>query len=92
MAIEMAVQQTRGQLRELSFEINDARTSDFKADGSLLVGKNTVRWMPGKTGGSLHWRTRINHQRGSAGYDAWLDRNWGVFRAEDIIRGHALER
>ena len=85
MVIEMAVQQTRGQLRELSFEITDTRTSDFKADGSLTVGKDTVRWMPGRTGGSLQWRTRINHQRGSAGYDAWLDGNWGIFRAEDII-------
>jgi hypothetical protein len=85
VAIEMAVQQTRGQLRELSFAITNTRTSDFKADGSLLVGEDTVRWMPGRSGGSLHWRTRINHQRGSAGYDAWLDGNWGIFRAEDII-------
>jgi len=83
--VEMAVQQTRGQLRELSFKITDTRTSDFKADGTLLVGEDTVRWMPGRSGGSLHWRTRINNQRGSAGYDAWLDGNWGIFRAEDII-------
>ena len=38
VAVEMAVQQTRGQLRELSFKITDTRTSDFKADGTLLVG------------------------------------------------------
>lgn len=85
VSIEMAVQQTRGQLRELSFEITDTRTSDFKADGNLTVAENTVRWMPGRTGGSLYWRTQVNHQRGSAGYDAWLDSDWGIFRAEDII-------
>ena len=85
VAIEMAVQQTRGQLRELSFEITDSRASDLKADGVLLVDKDTVRWMPKRTGGSLHWRARINHQRGGAGHDAWLDSDWGIFRAEDII-------
>jgi len=85
VAVEMAVQQTRGQLRELSFEITGTRASGFKADGNLLVGEKTVVWMPGRTGGSLHWRTRINHRRGSAGFDAWLESNWGIFRAEDII-------
>lgn len=85
VSVEMAVQQTRGQLRELSFVTTETRTSDFTADGSLLVGEDTVRWLPGRTGGSLHWRIRINHQRGNDGYDAWLDSNWGIFRAEDII-------
>ncbi len=85
VSVEMAVQQARGQLKELSFKTTGTRTSDFKADGSLLVGEDTVRWLPGRSGGSLHWRTRINHQRGNAGYDAWLDGNWGIFRAEDII-------
>lgn len=85
VAVEMAVQQTRGQLRELSFVITDTRTSEFKADGNLLVSKDTVRWLPDRSGGSLHWRTRIQHRRGSGGYDAWLNSNWGIFRAEDII-------
>ena len=91
VAVEMAVQQTRGQLKELSFEITDTRTSDFRADGTLLVGEDTVRWMPGRNGGSLHWRTRINHQRGGAGYDAWLDGNWGIFGRRTLLRGRALE-
>ena len=85
VAIEMAVQQTRGQLRELSFVITGTGTSDLRADGKLQVSDDTVRWLPGRTGGSLHWRTQIEHQRGSGGYDAWLDSNWGIFRAEDII-------
>ena len=89
VGVEMAVRQTRGQLRELSFALAGTRTSDFKADGDLLVGTDIVRWRPGRTGGSLRWRTRIRHQRGNDGYDAWLDENWGIFRAEDIIpRAH----
>ena len=85
VAIEMSVQQTRGQLRELSFVITGTGTSDLRADGNLQVSGDTVRWLPGRTGGSLHWRTQIKHQRGSGGYDAWLDNDWGIFRAEDII-------
>jgi hypothetical protein len=85
VAIEMAVQQTHGQLRELSFVISDNRMSEIKADGNLQVSEDTVRWLPGRTGGSLHWRTQIKHQRGSGGHDAWLDADWGIFRAEDII-------
>lgn len=79
------MQQTRGQLRELSFALTDTRTSGFEADGDLVVEADSVRWRPGRTGGSLHWQTRIQHQRGSGGYDAWLDNSWGIFRAEDII-------
>ena len=85
VAVEMFVQQTRGQLRELSFVITDTGTSDLKADGNLQVSADAVRWLPGRTGGSLHWRTQIKHQRGNGGYDAWLDSDWGIFRAEDII-------
>ena len=85
VAVEMTVQQTRRQLRELSFAVNDTRVTGIEADGDLLLGKNEVRWLPGKNGGSLHWQIRISHQRGDNGYDAWLDNNWGIFRAEDII-------
>ena len=85
VAVEMVVQQTRGQLRELSFAVSDTGTSGFEADGDLVIGTDRVRWRPGRTGGSLRWQVRVKHQRGSAGYDAWLDNNWGIFRAEDII-------
>lgn len=85
VAIEMAVQQTHGQLRELSFAITGRLMSDIEADGDLRVSEDSVRWLPERSGGSLYWRSQIKHQRGSGGYDAWLDRDWGIFRAEDII-------
>jgi len=75
VAIEMAVQQTRAQLRELSFVITGTRTSEIKADGKLQVSEDSVRWLPGRSGGSLHWRTQIKHQRGTGGYDGALFRN-----------------
>ncbi len=85
VAVEMAVQQTHGQLKELSFAITDTRMSGFGADGDLLIENDRVRWQPERTGGSLHWRTRVQHKRGGNGYDARLDNNWGIFRAEDIV-------
>lgn len=85
VSIDMAVHQTRGQLREISFRFADDRSSDVKGDGDLSVGNDVIRWRPARTGGTLHWRTRIPHQRSNGGYDAWLDNDWGIFRAEDII-------
>ena len=85
VSVEMLVDQNRGQLRELTFAISDAQYSDIKADGELIVVDNRVRWSPARFGGSLRWRARVSHQRGDNGHDAWLDRQWGIFRAEDII-------
>ncbi len=85
VGVEMLVRQTRGQLRELSFSLVNATASKVRADSGLTIGSNNVSWIPGKTGGSLHWQTRVSHQRSDKGYDAWLDEKWGIFRAEDII-------
>lgn len=85
VTLEMAVQQTRGQLRELSFEFAADRMSDFAADGALEVSDNSVRWRPTETGGSLHWSAQPTNKRNENGYDAWLHERWGIFRAEDII-------
>lgn len=83
--VEMTVRQSRGELREVSFSIDDVALSDIEADGNLAVGDDRVTWRPGQTGGYLSWRIAISHRRGDGGYDAWLNNSWGIFRAEDII-------
>lgn len=89
VAVEMDVRQTRGHLRELSFELTDSRTSEFVADGDLHVSGQNVRWLPPRDGGTLSWKARVPHQRRNSGYDALLGRHWGIFRAEDVIpRAH----
>jgi hypothetical protein len=85
VAVEMAVEQGHGQLRELSFGLTNSNAFDFTADGELRINEDGVQWLPKASGGSLHWRTRVGHQRDGSGFDAWLDENWGIFRAEDII-------
>ena len=42
-------------------------------------------WLPPKSGGRLRWAVHIDQRRDGGGYDAMLNAEWGVFRAEDII-------
>jgi hypothetical protein len=85
VAVEMSVEQSRGQLRQVSFEYDAARTYDIEADAGLILTQDSVLWNPGTQGGTLRWRRKVSHQRGDGGYDALLATDWGVFRAEDII-------
>ena len=85
VTVEMSVRQTRGQLRELTFSFSSARISAVEADGELHVSDNSVHWLPGRDGGRLRWTSRIPHQRRNSGFDALLNGDWGIFRAEDII-------
>jgi len=85
VTVEMSVRQTRGHLRELTFSFSGSRISAFEADGELHVSDNSIRWLPGRDGGSLRWTARIPHKRRDSGFDALLDGDWGIFRAEDII-------
>lgn len=33
----------------------------------------------------MRWQTALNNRRNDNGYDAWLGKQWGLFRAEDIV-------
>jgi hypothetical protein len=85
VVVEMSVEQTRGQIRELSFDLVDGLTVGVEADAGLTLTDDMLRWSPGAKGGTLRWRRAISHQRGDGGYDALLNGEWGIFRAEDII-------
>lgn len=85
VVVEMTVNQSHGELRELSFSVADSDFSDLAAEGELDVGKQSLTWRPARSGGSLRWRVSVSHRRGNNGYDAWLSSGWGIFRAEDII-------
>lgn len=85
VAVVMDVQQSRGELRELSFSRAASGAEDFIADGDLDLTTERIRWRPARNGGRLQWRVHVPTQRNGDGYDAWLDEAWGIFRAEDII-------
>lgn len=82
--IELRVRQPSGLLRELSFPIDDT-VAEVRGDGQLLADSDLVRWMPPPAGGALSWRVTVYSERGDKGFDAYLGREWGVFRLEDVI-------
>ena len=83
--LELELIQSKALLRELVMQPDFARLGSFEGDGRVHVDDQEVRWNPPATGGSLRWTVSINHRRNDSGYDAWLDTEWGLFRAEDII-------
>ena len=82
--VELRLRQPSGLLRELSFPAAES-IADVRGDGQLSADSGLVRWMPSPTGGSLSWQVTVHNERGQEGYDAYLGREWGVFRLEDVI-------
>jgi hypothetical protein len=82
--VSMKLRQQRSLLRELRMKV-DRRISELSGDGTLEVDDDVATWTPPAGGGILSWRVSIPHLRNDSGHDAWLQRNWGIFRAEDII-------
>ena len=82
--VELRVRQPSALLRELSFPIDETVT-EVRGDGQLTAGSDQVRWMPPPKGGSLNWRVTVYSERGDNEFDAYLGREWGVFRLEDVI-------
>lgn len=83
--VTLEIRQPRNLLRELSFPVSSNIVSGISGDGDLQVTGERLRWLPPAAGGQLRWRLTVAHQRGKDTYDAWLDNQWGIFRAEDII-------
>lgn len=83
--VEVAVElsQERHLLREMRFDSD--QLSDVRGDGDIEIEDGRLRWQPPERGGRLSWQVEVANKRNGDGYDAWLDANWGLFRAEDII-------
>ena len=82
--VTLTVSQPRRLLREMRFA-QDPRLSAVRADGGTLANDNEYSWRPADSGGSLHWTVEVAHERNGNGYDAWMEDNWALLRAEDII-------
>jgi hypothetical protein len=82
--VTLQLTQARALLREMTMR-PDARISNVDADGSLDIRDDAIHWLPPAAGGTISWDVDVAHRRNGDGYDAWLDTNWGLFRAEDII-------
>lgn len=83
--VTLQLQQPRDLVREITFPAVAGTLSNFQGDGEIRRQGDTVHWLPPARGGALRWLARVEHQRETNGYDAWLGPDWGIFRAEDII-------
>lgn len=85
VTVTLELTQSHGQLKELSFAIAANGPTEIHADGKANTRDGRFHWQPDKTGGRLHWKIKVPHERSNGGFDAWLQTSWGIFRAEDII-------
>lgn len=83
--MELELRQPRHLLREVRFRIDNTRFTEFSGDGELSRDQDLLRWSPPAGGGVLRWQSRLSNRRNDNSYDAWLGKQWGIFRAEDII-------
>ncbi len=83
ISVSMKVSQGRHWLREVEFDF-DSRYSNFRGDGQVDIGDQTVKWFVPKRSGTLSWTVQVPNRRGSS-FDAYMDVGWAVFRAEDVI-------
>jgi len=85
VSVALELRQSDSLLREVRFRAPENRFSEFAGDGEVLREAAVVSWKPPAGGGTLRWQASVPHRRNSNGYDAWLAKDWGLFRAEDII-------
>lgn len=83
--VELRISQDRPLLRELSMPFDARLIKDISGDGQVSIDNGRVCWLPPADGGKMHWFATIPHLRDGKSYDAYIGRDWAIFRAEDII-------
>ncbi len=69
----------------VTFSIDPDRHRDFKGDGKLEVGKETVTWYPPNDSGRLDFDFLVDHSLKSGAYDSRMTADWAVFRGDRMI-------
>jgi len=82
--VTLHLKQPGNLLRELSFPAG-THINEIVGEGQVRVSDGTARWHPPASGGELEWWATVQSERGSGAYDALLNADWGIFRAEDVI-------
>jgi len=77
--------QERRYLREVSMRMPASRFSGVSGDGEVRIDKDRVTWLPPESGGTLEWFVKLRHHRDADSYDAFINDDWALFRATDII-------
>jgi hypothetical protein len=83
--VELRVSQRSSFLREIDMPLRDGQISNVSGDGDVSLRDDRLVWKVPESGGKLGWFAVINNKRNGATYDAYIDPDWALFRAEDII-------
>jgi hypothetical protein len=93
--VELTVKQPGHWLREVDMPLRDGQISGVNGDGSVSTEGDRAVWSVPQRGGKLRWFALIDKKRDDDSYDAYIERDWALFRGMDVIpsaRTKALPR
>ncbi len=74
-----------GYLQRLRLRIDGERHHAFEGDGRIELGEDVVTWRPGKRGGTLRYRYRVDRIRSDGAFDARITADWALLRADRLV-------
>ncbi|MEZ5464254.1 MAG: hypothetical protein R3F22_03300 [Lysobacteraceae bacterium] len=83
--VRIDLQRGSGHLTRLDFDMPASRYSGIEGDGDIQRDEGRLVWTPPRDGGELRYRYRIDHERGSGGYDARITDDWALLRGDDLV-------
>ncbi|MCB1561040.1 MAG: hypothetical protein KDI75_08110 [Xanthomonadales bacterium] len=84
-AVTIALGRGSGHLSRLDFHMPASRYRAIEGDGKVERNGDRLVWAPPRNGGELRYRYRIDHERGSGGYDARITDDWALLRGDDLV-------
>jgi hypothetical protein len=83
--VTIAVDDRQDVVSRFNFRIDPKVHTDFSADGELRIEGERVIWRPPARGGTLRLQSKVSHRRQKGDYDAYMDKDWAIFRGDDVI-------
>jgi hypothetical protein len=72
-------------LKHVNFENRDGAISEIKGNGSVREKDGRVYWDLPSGVAKLSWFARITHERSPGKYDAIINKDWAIFRGDDVV-------
>jgi hypothetical protein len=83
--VVIATRPVDGRLVRMRIQLDPARYSRVRGDGSLRREGDRWTWEPPREGGTFGYRVRIDRRRGSGGYDARITQDWALLRGDHLV-------
>lgn len=83
--VVIATRPVDGRLVRMRIRLDPARYGHVRGEGALRRDGDRWTWEPPRTGGTFGYQVRIDHRRGSGGYDARVAGDWALLRGDDLV-------